>query len=303
MHIFEGMSLPGGGAKIARKGLQWGMKAVPKIAEYGAKLLPYVPQAIQTLQGVGDSLAATEGQEPGQRAAKAFITGTITAAGSLASGGGVAGEIGRRLTNQVTDGTVRAATGILGTTARQSLLGATQNAASSVGNDLAGGKAPDLNEAGKLATKGAIDGAVTGASLHPAVVPSERKSGKMVEAAGNGNKNAHTLPKHGKQTTLEQQKLRANEGIEPDGTKSYKTDSSKWLRNVDTADGIEVAKRRWEENKHLNPNKDVEITVIFDKPVGEGYLRGTDTLIKTNKAVFRFNKKGDLITSYPKIRD
>ena len=185
---------------------------------------------------------------------------------------------------------------------RQSLPGATQNAASSVGNDLAEGKAPDLNEAGKLATKGAIDGAVTGASLHPAVVPSERKSGKMVEAAGNGNKNAHTLPKHGKQTTLEQQKLRANEGIEPDGTKSFKTDSSKWLRNVDTADGIQVAKRRREEMLSRDPTlngENIDIPLTFDKPVGKGYLKGSDTLIKSNKALFRFNAKGDLITSYP----
>ena len=76
----------------------------------------------------------------------------------------------------------------------------------------------------------------------------------MIEAARNGNKNAHTIEKHGKLTTNEQQKRRANEGIEPDGTPSYKTDSSRWLRNVDTADGIAVAKRRREEMLKLDPS-------------------------------------------------
>ena len=171
---------------------------------------------------------------------------------------------------------------------------------SSLGNDFAERKVPDLNKAGKLATKGAIDGAVTGASLHPAVVPSERKSAKMVEAAGNENKNAHTLPKHGKQTTLEQQKLRANEGIAPDGSMDRKLrDASKWLRHVDTADGIQVAKRRWEEMRRLNPEFNENIIIKFDKPVGEGYLKGSNNLIKSNEAIFRFNAKGDLITSYP----
>lgn len=54
------------------------------------------------------------------------------------------------------------------------------------------------------------------------IVPSKPKSCQMIEAARNGNKNAHTIEKHGKLTTNEQQKRRANEGIEPDGTPSYK---------------------------------------------------------------------------------
>ena len=129
----------------------------------------------------------------------------------------------------------------------------------------------------------------------------------MVEAAGNGNKNAHTLPKHGKQTTREQQLLRANEGIAPDGSVDKKLrDASKWLRHVDTADGIQVAMRRREEKIRLNlhlKNKPLNIDIDFDMPVGEGYLKETNRLIKTNKAIFRFNEKGELITSYPKIRD
>ena len=129
----------------------------------------------------------------------------------------------------------------------------------------------------------------------------------MVEAAGNGNKNAHTLPKHGKQTTREQQLLRANEGIAPDGSVDKKLrDASKWLRHVDTADGIQVAMRRREELLSRDPSlkgKNLEIPIDFDKKIGEGYLKRTDTLIKTNKAIFRFNKNGDLITSYPNLDD
>lgn len=50
-------------------------------------------------------------------------------------------------------------------------------------------------------------------------------------------------------------------------------------------------------------DKNIEIPITFDKPVGEGYLRNSNTLIKTNRAVYRFNSKGDLITSYPGLKD
>ena len=159
-----------------------------------------------------------------------------------------------------------------------------------------------LKEIGKLAVKGALDGSVAGATLHHAVVPTEGKAGKLVEAAGNGNENAHTLSKHGKQTTREQQLLRANQGIEPDGKKTYKTDSSRWLRNVDISDGIGVAKRLWEEKRRSNPQRNDDITIVFGKSVGEGYLRRTDRLVSTKKGIFRFNEKGDLITSYPLLQ-
>ncbi len=299
-----GVALPAGGAKLAQKGIQLGMKAAPKIAQWGAKALPYVPHAIQTLQGVGDSLNKSEGESAGNRALKAFGAGAITAAGSLASSGGIAGEVGKRLTNQITNGTVRTATDMGAAVAKQALLGATQNAAGHVSDKAVEGKLPDVNELGKLAVKGAVDGSIAGATLHHAVVPTEGKAARQIEAAGNGNKNAHTMKKHGARTTREEQEKRANTGQAPDGSRDKKLrNASKWLRNVDTADGIAVAKRRWEENKLSNPDKEIDITVIFDKPIGEGYLKGTDNLIKTNKAVFRFNKNGDLITSYPRIMD
>ena len=72
---------------------------------------------------------------------------------------------------------------------------------------------------------------------------------------------------------------------------------------MDTADGIAVAKRRWEEQRRTNADQNDEITIFFDKPVGEGYKKNNDKLIKTNKAVFRFDENGALITSYPKIRN
>ena len=188
--------------------------------------------------------------------------------------------------------------------ARQALLGATQNTAAHVSDKAIEGELPDANELGKLAVKGAVDGSIAGAGLHHAVVPTEGRAARQIEAAGNGNRNAHTIEKHGRQTTREEQLLRANTGQAPDGSRDKKLgNASKWLRNVDTSDGIEVAKRQWEENKRSNPDKEIDITVIFDKPIGEGYLKGIDNLIKTNKAVFRFNKKGDLITSFPGIRD
>lgn len=234
---------------------------------------------------------------------KALGAGAITAAGSLASGGGIAGEVGKRLTNQITNGTVRTATDMAAAVGKQAFLGATQNTAGHISDKAVEGELPDANELGKLAVDGAVKDSIAAASLQHAVVPTEGRALRQVEAAGNGNKNAHTMKKHGAPTTAEQQKRRANEGIEPDGTPSYKTDSSRWLRNVDTSDGIAVAKRRWEEKRRINPDQNDEITIFFDKPVGEGYLKNTDELIKTNKAVFRFDDNGKLITSYPKIRN
>lgn len=237
---------------------------------------------------------------------KAIGAGVINAAGSTVSGGGIAGEVGKRLTNQITNGTVRTATGFGASIGKQALLAATQNAAGHVSDKLVEGELPDANELGKLAVKGALDGTVAGSTLHHAVVPTEGRALRQVEAAGNGNRNAHTIEKHGKQTTNEQQLRRATEGIEPDGTPSYKTDSSKWLKNVDTADGIAVAKRRREEMLKLDPNlydENIDIPIVFDKMIGKGYLKNTDQLIETNKAVFRFDKNGALITSYPKIRN
>ena len=150
----------------------------------------------------------------------------------------------------------------------------------------------------------ASGGAIAGTALNHAVVLTEGKAGRQIEAAGNKNKKAYTLSKHGKDTTNEQQLLRANTAKAPDGTQDrWLNDSSRWLRNVDTSDGIAVAKRRWEEMRQLGIKDKNEIPIQFDKNIGEGYLKGTDILVKTKEAIFRFNPKGELITSYPKIRN
>lgn len=265
---------------------------------------PGFPHAVQTVQGVGESLRQSQNDDPATRTLKAVGTGAITAAGSLVAGGGIAGEIGKRLTNQITRGPVRTATDYGVSVLKQGLLSATQNAAGATSDKLAEGNLPDMNEVSKLAVKGAVDGTLTGTALHHAVVPTEGKSGKMVEAAGNGNPNAHTLPRHGKNTKREDQRNRANTGKTPDGSVDKKLrDASKWLRNVDNSDGIAVAKRRWDEMKQKGIINENEITVKFDNNIGEGYLKGSDNLIKTKEAIFRFNSKGELITSYPKIRD
>ena len=144
-----GVALPAGGAKMAQKGIQFGIKAAPKLAEWGTKALPYVPHAVQSLQGIGESLSRTEGQSFGQRVMKAIGAGVINAAGSTVSGGGIAGEVGKRLTNQITNGTVRTATGFGASIGKQALLAATQNAAGHVSDKLVEGELPDANEPGK----------------------------------------------------------------------------------------------------------------------------------------------------------
>ena len=80
---------------------------------------------------------------------KALGAGAITAAGSAASGGGIAGEVGKRLTNQITNGAVRTATNMSAAIGKQALLGATQNAAGHVSDKAVEGELPDANELGK----------------------------------------------------------------------------------------------------------------------------------------------------------
>ena len=160
-----------------------------------------------------------------------------------------------------------------------------------------------VNPSVRITVKRATDGSVGGAALHHAVVPTEGRAARGITAAENGNPNAHSMTKHGSPTTREQQRERATAGKAPDGTTDRKLrDASRWLRNVDHYDGLEVAKRRREERIRLDPNsrgKRVEIEINFDNPVGEGYLKGTDNLMQTNRAIFRFDENGDLITSYP----
>ena len=60
-----GIAIPGKIARLARQGIRPGAKIVPKITEYGTRLLPYVPHAVQSIQGVkkvGDKVG--EKREP-----------------------------------------------------------------------------------------------------------------------------------------------------------------------------------------------------------------------------------------------
>lgn len=76
-------SASGGAAKLTLQGINWGSKLALKVIEYGARLLPCVPHAVQTLQGVGESLHQSKNDEAGTRALKAPGTGDITEAEAL----------------------------------------------------------------------------------------------------------------------------------------------------------------------------------------------------------------------------
>ena len=64
---------------------------------------------VQSVHGVEESGRQSRG-EAGIRALKALRTGIITTAGSKLAGGEIAGEIGKRLTNRIANGTVQAVT-------------------------------------------------------------------------------------------------------------------------------------------------------------------------------------------------
>ncbi|MDN4621054.1 pre-toxin TG domain-containing protein [Paenibacillus sp. PsM32] len=114
-----------------------------------------------------------------------------------------------------------------------------------------------------------------------------------MESSTNG---AHYYSRHGAQTTLQQQYLRATNGYTPDGYAGRIGDASKFLSNqiqLNTAQRAETIYNQIGRN-----------SFSFDRGenIGEGYLRGGQNLVSSSKvtAVFR---NGKLYILYPKLRN
>jgi hypothetical protein len=115
------------------------------------------------------------------------------------------------------------------------------------------------------------------------------------------NPNAHFFDRHGFNTTLEQQYIRAGTGLTPDGVQqNFLVDSSRFLTARDQVAAIQRA-----ESINLLTGQSV-VNVNMGSIVGEGFtaLRpngtGLDYLLTTNvRTVF---KNGAVYTQFPSLR-
>jgi hypothetical protein len=105
---------------------------------------------------------------------------------------------------------------------------------------------------------------------------------------------AHFLKRHGPMTTLDEQQISAATGLRPDKVQvPYRPDSSRWFSHADMVEGLQRAEAIYARTG--NPN----VTVQFDRIIGEGYLSGGEIYARTNVAVFKFNTQGKPVTFFP----
>lgn len=94
----------------------------------------------------------------------------------------------------------------------------------------------------------------------------------------------------------------ARTGNLPDNTKALPADAARWTDSADPDYMRQSAYARYQKNRgngiHLS-----HLTLHFNQTVGEGYLKeNPDTLVKTRKARFLFDKLGFLVECHPILR-
>ena len=128
----------------------------------------------------------------------------------------------------------------------------------------------------------------------PVIEPVSRQRVIDADKATKG----HSAARHGPETTLEQQQIRAETRVRPDGGKDKKQrDASRFFRWQDQSEAIEEAERRWRNGER----NDKGINVTFEHLVGEGYMAGGRTYRRTHVVTVRVDAKGRAFTSYPNL--
>jgi RHS repeat-associated protein len=125
---------------------------------------------------------------------------------------------------------------------------------------------------------------------------SESYAATQLQRLEANSENAHFLSRHGPQTTLEQQYVRATTGVTPDGmVQNFLPDASRFLSNQDQLDAAMIAIRQF------NKTGESVIDFTMGKVVGEGYTSGGANYVVTRniRAVFR---NGKLYTLFPLLR-
>ncbi|AAY90835.1 filamentous hemagglutinin family protein, intein-containing [Pseudomonas protegens Pf-5] len=116
---------------------------------------------------------------------------------------------------------------------------------------------------------------------------------KALEASIN---DAHFVSRHGPETTLIQQELRAKTGMTPDNQSKRPIDASRWASYQDMSEAFQKAQAIYRKTGQTS------VTVDLGRVIGEGYLKGGGSYVQTTKAVVRFDINGKPYTAYPKLR-
>lgn len=124
----------------------------------------------------------------------------------------------------------------------------------------------------------------------------ERAAAAELKSLEGSIKNAHFVSRHGPETTLAQQQLRAKTGMTPDNKPGRAIDASKWSSYQDMSEAIQKAQILHKKTGQTS------ITVDVGRVIGDGYLKGGVTYAQTTKAVVRFDSSGKPYTAYPKLR-
>ena len=98
--------------------------------------------------------------------------------------------------------------------------------------------------------------------------------------------------------TLPELLRRATVGIPNKAGSAVKNDASRFFNYVDMKQAANKAIAIYNAGGATNG------TVVFDmlRPIGEGYLKNTSALVITTKVQAGFNKYGQLITMFPKLK-
>ena len=110
------------------------------------------------------------------------------------------------------------------------------------------------------------------------------------------------LNRHISSLSLQSLQQWAGTGLTPDNTKALPADAARWTGSADPDYMRQMAYARYQRNRengiHLS-----RLTLHFNQTVGEGYLKeAPDTLVKTRKARFLFDKLGFLLDCHPLLR-
>lgn len=104
---------------------------------------------------------------------------------------------------------------------------------------------------------------------------------------------------------IQELEIRATTGVAPDGTKSSKVDSTRWLNNDNMLTAIRDARQKLAAGDfQLSPDGATRIvTVKFPNTIGDGVLKNSTAqtgYFQTNTAVVRFPVSGNQpYTAYP----
>lgn len=127
------------------------------------------------------------------------------------------------------------------------------------------------------------------------------KSGLTAEsklaAIESGTQGAHFLSRHGAQTTLKEQYVRATTGLTPDGAQKGAVASSRFLSHDLQLEAFEKA-----ATTYTSAMAGKGQVIEMGKIVGEGYLKGGGAVQTSSKVQVYYNQLGEVITMFPKIQ-